>query len=437
MKKRLAVLALIALALLSACAAPQAAPAPATENMISFYYCQTELQYGAQSGTISSELRTIADESDFAAWLPVYLRGPLSGELTTPFPRAVNVESVSLNGACATVVLSAEYGALVGIERTLANACLTRTLTQLDGVESVRIEVVDDAVGAPEVTAYTASDFAEFDYASNAEEVTLRLYYSDRAHRYLLSTTAQVAAGFGDHLPDYIVSRLIAGPSDDAMRSVMPEGTQLLGCTIADGVCTLDFNQAFYDNRPTAESVERVLIYSIVNSVTGLSGIHTVRFEIEGEPAGMYRYLDLSLAYTFNENAVGPVREAAGEFDGTLYLCGADSAHLSAVPLRVRCDEGQSQEEALMLALLTIQPPTGLSSPIPAGTQLRSVQTADGLCQVDLSEEFRSVQSAAATHAIVLALTDLPGVERVQLLVEGETRTSVLTPDSAWRYPES
>ncbi len=435
MKKWLASILALAVALsCAACAGIADEPAPAADGMLSFYYRRAGVQYDTQTGVVSSELRSVADGAPVSDWLSVYLRGPASSELVSPFPRGVRVTEVTVSGACAHVVLSDAYDALVGVDRTIANACLTFTLTQLPDVESVQIETEGDAVAAQEAALYTAADFAEFDYASDADEVTLNVYYADRDYRYLLSVSTQVESGSGDHLPDYVIGRLIDGPSDDAMRAVMPEGTKLLSSETVDGVCTLNFSREFYENRPESESVERVLIYSIVNSVTGLTGVDAVRFSIEGEPAGMYRYLDLSLDYTFYDAAVGPVREAVNEFDGTIYLSGADPAHLAAVPARVRLGAGQTQEEALMLALLSAQPPTGLENPVPAGTKLLSIRTEGTVCRVDLSEEFKKAEGVAAMHAVVLTLASLPEISRVQILVEGELRTSILLPSSAWGY---
>lgn len=425
--------ALLLAALLSGCLTQE--PTPVSENMVSFYYRQSTLQYGTRNGVLSSELRSVVDRSDYAAWLNVYLRGPLSSELSSPFPKAVTVQEVSQSGACVRIVLSNQFSKLLGVDRTLANACLTLTLTQFDGVESVLIEVEDDVVGAPEAMAYSAADFAEFDYASNAVEADLRLYYSDRSQRYLLSTTVQVETDSGDHLPEYVVNRLIDGPQDEAMADVFPEGTKLLDCGVEDGVCTLNFDQAFFDGRPTSETAERVLIYSIVNSVTGISGIHAVRFEIEGEPAGLYYTLDLSREYTFNEAAVGPVREAMNELDCTVYLCGADATRLNAVPLRVRVGEGESAETALLEALLAYEPQDGLVNPIPDGVRLLSANTEGGVCYVNLSPEYGSAHSAAATHSIVLTLTaSLSHISRVQIQVDGELCTSILLPNENWRY---
>jgi spore germination protein GerM len=199
-------------------------------------------------------------------------------------------------------------------------------------------------------------------------------------------------------------------------------------------VCTLNFNQAFYDNRPQSESQERVLIYAIVNSVSELSAVDAVRFLVEGEKIGLYYYLDLSLDYTFDENAVGPVRTAVNEFDGTVYLQGADPDYLAAVPLRVHQTANQTAEEALMEALLNVTPPTGMTNPIPSDTELLEISIVGYCCYVNLSSEFDSA-SAAAVRSIVLSLSALQDVTTVQIEVEGEPYTSIMGASSTWTYP--
>ncbi|HHX17275.1 MAG TPA: GerMN domain-containing protein [Clostridium sp.] len=65
---------------------------------------------------------------------------------------------------------------------------------------------------------------------------------------------------------------------------------------------------------------------------------------------------------------------------------------------------------------------------IPEGTRLLSIQTEDGICTVDLSEEFVSNQpggTAAETitiNSIVNTLTELEHVDSVQFRIEGSIR---------------
>ncbi len=67
-----------------------------------------------------------------------------------------------------------------------------------------------------------------------------------------------------------------------------------------------------------------------------------------------------------------------------------------------------------------------LLSTIPQGTRLLSVSTADGTARVDFSEEMiighpgGSTGEMLTVYSIVNSLTELPGIVRVQFLIQGE-----------------
>ncbi len=63
---------------------------------------------------------------------------------------------------------------------------------------------------------------------------------------------------------------------------------------------------------------------------------------------------------------------------------------------------------------------------VPADVKVRAVKIAGGVAEADFSEELRSSHWGGSTgeiltvYAIVHTLAELPGVERVQILIEGE-----------------
>lgn len=65
----------------------------------------------------------------------------------------------------------------------------------------------------------------------------------------------------------------------------------------------------------------------------------------------------------------------------------------------------------------------GLSSAIPEGTEVRSIDVAGGTATVDLSEEFTSGGGSLSMQArlaqVVYTLTQFPTVDQVEILVEG------------------
>ena len=63
-----------------------------------------------------------------------------------------------LEEGCLHVDLSEQYGSLTGIDLTVADACLTLTLCQVEGVESVYVTVEGDEIPYRPIQQLTPSD---------------------------------------------------------------------------------------------------------------------------------------------------------------------------------------------------------------------------------------------------------------------------------------
>ena len=62
---------------------------------------------------------------------------------TTPVPDGTALRSCTVTGGTVSVDLSSEYDHLTGIDRTIADYCITLSLLQLTGIYAVRITVMD------------------------------------------------------------------------------------------------------------------------------------------------------------------------------------------------------------------------------------------------------------------------------------------------------
>ena len=82
--------------------------------------------------------------------------------------------------------------------------------------------------------------------------------------------------------------RLLAGPNEDelsarpAMYSAIPDGTTLLGISIADGVATVDLSKEFESGGGSASMQSRVA--QVVYTLTQFPTVTGVRFRLDGVP---------------------------------------------------------------------------------------------------------------------------------------------------------
>lgn len=88
---------------------------------------------------------------------------------------------------------------------------------------------------------------------------------------------------------EVVVEKLIEGPQDKNLLPVIPTGSKLNSVDIIDDTVYLDFSKEFVDNHPGGSLGEYNTIYSIVDSVMGVSGLKNVSFTIDGQDMDMYK----------------------------------------------------------------------------------------------------------------------------------------------------
>ena len=106
---------------------------PKLISPVSFYYRSAEMVYDGTSAIISAEQRESAGfNGNMQLLLNAYFNGPVSPELTSPFPRSLKVISYSAYGATATVQVSSVISQIKGIDISIACACIASTILDMD-----------------------------------------------------------------------------------------------------------------------------------------------------------------------------------------------------------------------------------------------------------------------------------------------------------------
>lgn len=141
MKQRISLL-LILVTLLAAVGCARNTPAPTVP--VTFYYPAYETVYDGKTSVIHPEIRDGAGyEDDIAGLLNLYLKGPVSESLRSPFPKQVTVIRYGATSNIATLALSEAFAQLGGIDLTIACACIANTVFDLAQVDRVQILVAD------------------------------------------------------------------------------------------------------------------------------------------------------------------------------------------------------------------------------------------------------------------------------------------------------
>ena len=109
-----------------------------------------------------------------------------------------------------------------------------------------------------------------------------------------------------------------------------------------------------------------------------------------------------------------------------LYFSNSDGTELMKETREVHYSTNISMEKLVLEQLIEGPKKSGAIATVPSGTKLISVSTVDGICYVNFSDTFKN-QGAVITEEILLysivnSLTELPGVAKVQISINGDTK---------------
>lgn len=409
---------------------------------VEFYYETVPDEAGGLSGSaIASETRDLGAETlSVEEILALYLKGPEGETLQSPFPQDLALESAELRDGVLTLTFNEAYASLSGVQLTLANACLVYTMTQFSSVESVFLQttgaMLTDQLSVP---LRPEGFLLEDDSAAN-DQVTVKLYFSDENGRYLAEETRDGFSEPEEDLPAYILQQLLNGPADSDHLTALPEGTSLLGVQLNNGQCVVNFSEEFLLNRPQNYAQARMAVLSVVNSLTELSEIESVRMLCAGQSIGTGYFMDLSGPLYRDETA--SAKTGGNLYDANLYLSLTGWDVLAPVPAQIRRTASRELALDVLNALIAYDGINGYENPIPDGSLVLDLTVKGDLCQVTFNSAFAlcdadEAHASQAVHAVIATLCDLDGINRVQIEIYNTTLTNIdlsspLTAEPAW-----
>lgn len=384
-----------------------------------FYYLNTDSNLSSDESMIGYETRDLGSKHYSNVELfHLYMKGPISKNLSSPFSKDEKLVGVYRVGNTLEVQLSEELGGPSELKSALIFACMTKTALELDGIRKVHIQIS----GVNETKLYdvtlTQGDLLLYDPGELPESMELTLYYADKSKTLLLPEKRQIPIQSAASLPQTLMNLLLSTPETAGLRSPLPSGTALLDLNVENGLCTVDFNGDFFNNRPSTEQSEQLAILSVVNTLCQLDTINQVMIYVEGSPLNPYIYLNLSVPWVSDGSVIGPIREEQGEFLGTLYLPGQDDKLLHQLQVRSAVRGGGTKELALLLSLLDRSSQNGLQTPLSGVDPPLSCQTEQGVCRITFTPHQLPAENAErelCLRCICATLCSLPTVNAVEI----------------------
>lgn len=281
---------LLLLALLGGCKKKEKADAETETDGYQIYYLNKD---ETATATVSYEPKAKDTDGMIQEFLDKLSETPEGGSLEAVLTDSIFVTDYTLDSGQLTLHFDPAYQDMDAIREILCRSAVVRTLCQIPEVEYVSFLVGDNPLMDRDknpVGQMNADSFVEnTGDAINEETVTtLTLYFTNKSGDKLVKEKVNVTCSSNISVEKLVVESLIQGPvSKDTDYPTLPSGTKILSISTKDGICYVNLNDGFLEQGYNV--TEAVTIYSIVDSLTELSGISKVQILVNGETDLVYK----------------------------------------------------------------------------------------------------------------------------------------------------
>ena len=207
-------------------------------------------------------------------------------DFQSSIPSTVKIKKFRLNEQILELTFNEEYMELNRSAEVLLRASVVQTLVQIPEVKYVSFYIGDEPLKSSSGNAIgmmCTEDFAQNTGSSlkSYQETDLKLYFADKeGTKLILEKRSQVHYNINTSIEKLIVEQLMKGANSDKKSATIPSTVKLLGVSVKDGICYVNFDSAFltdgYNQKP------EVAVYSIVNSVIANGNVTKVQILVDG-----------------------------------------------------------------------------------------------------------------------------------------------------------
>lgn len=255
-----------------------------------------------------------------------------------------------------------------------------------------------------------------------SSNVDASVYYIQKDGTTLSEAKMSLPDGTAEEKAEYLLEQLLTPP--EGMNSPLCDGTKLISVKVEGEIAKVNFTKEFSDFDAPGYTLSPAAVAKTLCSLDDISGVNIL---VEGEqalgsdgtPIGVIMESDV-----VNETLSSEVKKVTL----TLYFANDTGEGMSVERREVEIPASGTVEKAVVEELIKGAKTSGQISVIPSETKVLSVETKNGVCFVNLSEEFVTKYQGGtagellAIYSIVNSLTELDSIGSVQFLIEGEKK---------------
>ena len=255
-----------------------------------------------------------------------------------------------------------------------------------------------------------------------ADSGRIEVFYPEENYSYIDHVERTVSGDDVGEVTDELIEALSSQPVKARLKRTLGDGAVIKDKKLKDGTLELDLTASYNGLGKTEEVLIRA---AVVETLLQVKGVEKVVFKVEGKPLK-----------DDEGNVVGPmtadtfINDTGTEINTydrrtlNLYFADIDGKGLIRVKKTVVYPSNMSAEKLVVQKLIEGPGQEDEAYPtIAKDAGLLSVSTKNDTCYVNfdlgIREKPYNVSEEVVLYSIVNSLTELPGIKKVQLSVEG------------------
>ena len=257
----------------------------------------------------------------------------------------------------------------------------------------------------------------------SAPKEGVRVYYRELSENGINSYLYQLAATEQEAIMNELWTKLTQSDAEEERISLVPSDLKLIRSVVENSSLELYFNRSYQDMDTVSELLFRA---GVVKTFCQVEGIESVTFFVNEKPLTNSAYAPLGAQTAADyvdiiENGLSSQKKATL----TLYYANEKGDALVKKIQDVVYESSYSIEKDVINRLIQGPFGDGYYRTLPANLQVISIGVKDKICYVNFDSTFLtdalSIDGNLIVYSIVNSLTELADVQRVQIMVDGDS----------------
>lgn len=208
--------------------------------------------------------------------LKALFNGPYSSDANRSINVKTQILSVKVRDKILTVDLSKDFiNETDDLTKIISTMTITNTILQFKEIMGVRINIEGKEHISPDGKPYGLLKEYELD---KSKKITTTIYLPDINSKKLVKIKKVIILSHGEIMGEKILNFMIKEKSLNILKS-----TTIKKYKEDKGILNIDFSNDFYKVNTLSDENKKMVIYSIVNTLTELENISNINIYVEGK----------------------------------------------------------------------------------------------------------------------------------------------------------